>query len=197
VIEVVVAGLGLVPPAPEVLLLLREREGGRVLPIGIGPLEAQAIALPLEGVRPPRPLTHDVFAEVLGRLGARPRHVEITFLADGAFHARLVLESRHDTSAQGSTDADGAMDIDIRPSDAVALALRAGAPIYVAEAVMEDAGIPAEALTQESGETVADIGSVEEPADSKLSPFRDFIETLDLGDLDGGDRPPTPPEPGS
>ncbi len=177
-IEVVVAGLGVIPPASDPLLLLKEREGGRVLPINIGPLEAQAIALPLEGMHPPRPMTHDVFAEVMGRLGGHPRRVEITHLAEGAFHARLVLA--HD----GAEDADD--DFDMRPSDAVALAVRTQAPIYVAEAVMAEAGVETETVDED--EVAATEASEEEDGveldESKLAPFREFIETLDTDSLD-------------
>ena len=194
VIEAIVAGLGVVPPASDILLLLKERDGNRVLPIGIGPLEAQAIALPLGGVHPPRPLTHDVFAEVLGRLEVRPRRVEITSLDEGTFHARLFLER---AAMIRTPEGDGGMEIDIRPSDAVALAVRTGAPIYVAEAVMGEAAIPAEALATESESAEPTAAESEEPVDeSKLTPFRDFLETLDLGDLDG-DQPPDSPKPRS
>jgi bifunctional DNase/RNase len=90
-IEVTVVGLGVMPPSSTPLLLLKERAGARVLPIGIGPLEAQAIALPLQGVRPPRPITHDVFTQIIGQLGGQMRRVEITRLADNTFYAALTL----------------------------------------------------------------------------------------------------------
>src|SRR5919202_5074772 len=113
-IEVTVAGLGIAPPSSMPLLLLKERAGDRVLPIGIGPLEAQAIVIPLQGIHPPRPMTHDVFVHIISTLGAHLRRVEITELTDSTFFARLML------------DADGQeQSIDIRPSDAVALAVRA------------------------------------------------------------------------
>jgi uncharacterized protein len=119
-IEVLVAGLGMARPSASPLLLLKERDGERVLPIGIGPLEAHAIAMPLQGVRPPRPMTHDVFAEVIADLGGQLRRVEITDLTDNTFHARLMVD-------QAGTE----HTIDIRPSDAVALAVRTETPIYV------------------------------------------------------------------
>jgi bifunctional DNase/RNase len=87
-IEVIVAGLGIAPPSSTSLLLLKERDGNRVLPIRIGPLEAHAIAMPLQGVRLPRPITHDVFTEVIASLGGHVRRVELTDLADSTFHAR-------------------------------------------------------------------------------------------------------------
>lgn len=172
-IEVTVAGLGIVPPSSAPLLLLKERDGERVLPITIGPLEAQAIAMPLQGVRPPRPMTHDVFNEIVAGLGGHLRRVEITRLAEGTFFARLVLDQNNQEQT-----------FDIRPSDAVALAVRTETPIYVAEAVFDEAGIvPNEGEGEaESGRPAADAGIDE----SKLSPFREFIETLDIDDLGPG-----------
>jgi len=177
-IEVTVAGLGVAPPSSLPLLLLKERTGERVLPIGIGPLEAQAIVMPLQGIRPPRPMTHDVFTEIIASLGGHLRRVEITDLSDNTFFARLTLESAgHERS------------IDIRPSDAVALAVRTETPIYVAEAVFDQAGIvaPQEVEGQEAaGEPPTEID------ESKLTPFKEFIETLDIDDLGpsaGGGEP--------
>src|SRR5207244_13056765 len=103
------------PPTALRLLLGQEGEGGRVPPVGIGPLEAQAIVMPLQGIRPPRPMTHDVFAEMIGSLGGHLRRVEITELSDNTFYARLTLES--DGHEQF---------VDIRPSHAVAPAVRTG-----------------------------------------------------------------------
>jgi bifunctional DNase/RNase len=176
VIEVTVHGLGIAPPSSLPLLLLKEREGERVLPVGIGPNEAQAIVMPLQGVRPPRPMTHDIFVEVVVSLGAHLRRVEITDLIESTFHARLMLE----TGGQERI-------YDIRPSDAVALAVRTETPIFVAEAVFDQAGILSPQVTQagaseETGENVDE---------SKLTPFKEFIESLDIDDL-GGNQPGGP-----
>src|SRR5688500_5437283 len=84
-IEVAVVGLGIVAPGSDPLLLLKEYSGDRLLPIGIGQLEAYAIAVPLQGLRPPRPLTHDVFTTVIAGLGGHVRHVEIRDLIDDTF----------------------------------------------------------------------------------------------------------------
>ncbi len=177
-IEVIVVGLGIVPPSSSPLLLLRERDGDRLLPIGIGPLEAQAIAMPLQGVRPPRPMTHDVFVEMIASLGGHLRRVELTDLADNTFRARLMFEQ----AGQERT-------IDIRPSDAVALAVRTETPMYVAEDVLDQAGI----LSQQPAEIGGQETSSEHQAgvdESKLSSFKEFIETLDIDDLgsDSGNR---------
>jgi uncharacterized protein len=173
-IEVIVAGLGVAPSSSTPLLLLKERDGDRVLPIGIGPLEAQAIAMPLQGVRLPRPMTHDVFTEVIASLGGHLRRIELTDLADGTFHARLILGQAGQERV-----------IDIRPSDAVALAVRTETPIYVAEAVLDEAGI----VPQQSADLGGRAASAEPQAEvdeSKLSAFKEFIETLDVDDLDSG-----------
>ena len=175
-IEVTVAGLGVAPPSSLPLLLLKERSGERVLPIGIGPLEAQAIVMPLQGIRPPRPMTHDVFTEIIASLGGHLRRVEITDLSDNTFFARLTLES-----------AGHERQIDIRPSDAVALAVRTETPIYVAESVFDQAGIVAPQEAEAGQEPTSEPPT--EIDESKLTPFKEFIETLDIDDLGPGGEP--------
>ena len=173
-IEVIVVGLGIVPPNSAPLLLLRERNGDRVLPIGIGPLEAQAIAMPLHGVRTPRPMTHDVFVEMIASLVGHLRRVEVSSLADNTFCAQLTFEQAGREQA-----------IDIRPSDAVALAVRTETPIYVAEAVLDQAGIVSQQLAEDGGQATSGDPRAEVD-ESKLSPFKEFIEMLDIDDLDPG-----------
>ncbi len=115
-------------------ILLKEVNGNRRLPIIIGAFEAQAIALELEGIKPPRPLTHDLFKQVIDNLGASILEVIIDELRENTFYAKILLE------ISGLTN-----EIDGRPSDAIALAVRAQAPIFVAESVMESAAfIPSE-----------------------------------------------------
>ena len=112
------------------VVILKQADRDRYLPIWIGPWEASAIAMRLQGLTPERPLTHDLFATVLGALGARVDRVLISSLADETFHARLVVvqpDARHE--------------IDARPSDAIALAVRLGAPIYAAEEVLDRAAL--------------------------------------------------------
>jgi uncharacterized protein len=176
VIEVVVAGLGRPPGGlQQILLVLKERAGPRFLLIGIGAFEAEAVALHVQGVRPARPLTHDLVGQVLTQLGGQVRRVEVAELAEGTFHARLVLQQ-----------AGQELELDSRPSDAVALALRTEAPIYVAQAVLDQAGVVAAAPAEATGQA----GPPEEagpPVDaSRLAVFKDFIETLDLEDPEGG-----------
>lgn len=178
-IEVTVVGLGVAPPSKSPLLLLKERTGERVLPIGIGPLEAQAIALPLQAVRTPRPMTHDVFVEVIGSLGGHLRRVEITHLSENTFHAQLLLDQSGDERV-----------ISIRPSDAVALAVRTETPIYVAEAVLDQAAF----VPGQTDDAAPEVAAAEESTqidESKLTPFKEFIESLDIDDLGqpGGEQP--------
>ncbi|MCH7963285.1 MAG: bifunctional nuclease family protein [Bacteroidetes bacterium] len=115
-------------------ILLKELEGHRRLPIIIGAFEAQAIALEMEGIKPPRPLTHDLLKQITDNLGAIVNEVIIDELKENTFFAKIILE------VSGLTQ-----EIDARPSDAIALAVRAEAPIYVAASVMDAAAfIPSE-----------------------------------------------------
>ena len=124
-----ILGLSPSPSSPGAYaLILKETEGERRLPIIIGQFEAQAIALELEGIKPPRPLTHDLVKNVLDSLGTTLSDVIISKLREGTFYARLNVEA--------STVSH---EIDARPSDAIAIAIRFGVPIYVAETVMEEA----------------------------------------------------------
>lgn len=115
-------------------ILLKEINGNRRLPIIIGAFEAQAIALEIEGIKPPRPLTHDLLKQVVDNLGATIIEVLIDELRENTFYAKIILEVSALTN-----------EIDARPSDAIALAVRAQAPIYVSETVLEIAAfIPSE-----------------------------------------------------
>ena len=109
-------------------ILLKEIEGTRRLPIIIGAFEAQAIALEMEGIKPPRPLTHDLLKTLVDNLGANVVEIVVSELKDNTFYAKIILE------ASGFTN-----EIDARPSDAIALAVRTHAPIYVNELVMKAA----------------------------------------------------------
>ncbi len=155
------------------VVILRELDRDRYLPIWIGPWEASAIAMKLQGQSPERPLTHDLFATVLDILGASVREVIITDLADETFHARVMLE------AGGRP-----IEVDARPSDALALAVRTGARIFAAEAVLDRAGVVPDHSTGEDGG-----GPIDE---SKLSVFRDFVNSLDRepGTEDRREGPP-------
>ncbi len=123
-------------------ILLKEVNGNRRLPIIIGAFEAQAIALEIEGIKPPRPLTHDLLKQITDNLGATIIEIVIDELRENTFYAKIILEVSALTN-----------EIDARPSDAIALAVRAQAPIYVAESVMEVAAfIPSEEGEKEETE---------------------------------------------
>lgn len=125
-LEFDVVGVRVEMPSQQPIVLLRERDGERYLPIWIGANEASAIAFAQQGVVPARPLTHDLFRDVLEALGRPVQQVRITDLRDGVFFAELAF--------------DGGVVVSARPSDAIALALRTQAPIFVAEKVLDTAG---------------------------------------------------------
>ncbi len=122
-----VLGVRVEMPTNQPIVLLREREGDRYLPIWVGAAEAAAIAYAQQGVVPPRPLTHDLMVDVIAALGRSLREVRIVELRDGVFFASLVF--------------DNGVEVSSRTSDGIALALRTGAPIKAGEALIEEAGI--------------------------------------------------------
>lgn len=126
---VTVRGLTLDPVTSAPIVILRTEDGSRLLPIWIGPFEANAIALHMERVRTPRPLTHDLLRDLVALLGAETTRVVVDGLADNTFRASIYLRAGGDEERR----------LDARPSDAIALALRAGAPIFVARDVLERA----------------------------------------------------------
>jgi bifunctional DNase/RNase len=132
-----VLGVRVEMPTNQPIVLLRERQGERYLPIWIGAAEATAIAYAQQGVEPPRPLTHDLMKDILDALGHRVTEIRIVELKDKVFYAVLVIDGRIEVSA--------------RPSDAIALALRTQTQIVVAEDVLEEAGV---ALTPEEDDEV-------------------------------------------
>lgn len=128
-IEMQLKGLLLDPSSETPVLILRAIGGALLLPIWIGLPEANAIAMALEGVRAPRPMTHDLLRNCIESLGATLERVEVWGLLEGTFHARLRLQR----------EAGETLEIDTRPSDAIALAVRTESPIWVARAVLESA----------------------------------------------------------
>jgi hypothetical protein len=158
------------------VVILKEKAADRYLPIWIGPAEADAIAVRLQDVSVARPLTHDLLRSVIDALGAQVNCIIVNDLSNDTFYARIIL------------DVNGrSMEIDSRPSDAIALAVRVQVPIYAEEAVLDKAGV----LLDKEAEAAASTESVGEPlskADAeeleRLSPFRDFIESLDMDDFE-------------
>jgi hypothetical protein len=162
------------------VVILKETDHDRYLPIWIGPWEASAIAMKLQGLTPDRPLTHDLFASALEGLGVRVDRVVISTLAEETYHARLHLER------------DGhVFEIDSRPSDALALAVRTGGRIFASELVLEQAALGADGNgDDESSEVDAEGSSLESTGermvDPRLDVFRDFVNSLDV-DPGGGE----------
>jgi bifunctional DNase/RNase len=168
-VEVVVDSIRVSLMSPQRIIILRELDSDRFLPIWIGPFEADAITLSLQELEVARPLTHDLLRNVLQTLDANVLRVNITELKDDVFYARIVL------SVNGRE-----LEIDSRPSDALALAVRVNVPIFVAEEVMEEASSVPE-VDVESGEEL-------EESEDRLEVFKDFVENLDLDDLDSKDE---------
>jgi bifunctional DNase/RNase len=162
------------------LVLLREHDAPhRVLPISIGAPEAIAIGLALDHETPPRPLTHDLLATFVHDLDARVDRVEVTELRDGTFHAELTVE--------GPT---GERRLDSRPSDAIALALRVDAPVFVSEDVLDEAGAILAIVTDEDTvEVDADSEPEvdEEAIEEEVARFRTLLDDLDPAQLTGDD----------
>jgi len=165
------------------VVILKEKMAERYLPIWIGPAEADAIAVKLQGVSVPRPLTHDLLSSVIDTLGATVESIIVSDLKNDTFYARIIL------NVDG-----GQVEVDSRPSDALALAVRVGAPIYAEEEVLDKAGI---LLDQETGKPILqgkDEGEaggegkkdkkVSEEELERMSAFYDFINTLDLEDFE-------------
>ncbi|HKZ83369.1 MAG TPA: bifunctional nuclease family protein [Anaerolineae bacterium] len=151
------------------VVILKDLESDRYLPIWIGPCEAESITIELQGVAVARPLTHDLLKTVVVNLGGKVSQVVVNDLRNDTFYARILL------SVNGRQ-----MEIDARPSDAIALAVRARVPIYVAEAVMDAASIvPEEDMDAERTDTDARLSQ---------SPFGDLIDNLDLDDLGPEDK---------
>lgn len=158
------------------VVILKEKDADRYLPIWIGHAEADAIAVRLQEVAVARPLTHDLLGTVITSLGASVNSVVVNDLSNDTFYARIILD------VDGKT-----MEIDARPSDAIALAVRARVPIYAEESVLDKAGV---LLDQEEPAATPSEGRgrVNEEELERMSAFRDFIESLDLDDFDKRSR---------
>jgi uncharacterized protein len=160
------------------VIVLREVDSNRYLPIWIGPFEAEAIALALQHHEPPRPLTHDLMRTIITTLGGTVEAIHITDMQDSTFYARIFVRQQHQQ-----------LEIDARPSDAIALAVRLDTPIFVAEHILERVGQffednesaqtdpppspPSDTPAPPPPENTAD------PIEDDLSLFRNFINTLD------------------
>ncbi len=144
------------------IVMLKEMDSDRQLPIWIGPCEADAITIELQDVKIARPVTHDLLKNVVTEMGGRISHVLIRALTEGVFYASLFIDLNKEVH-----------EIDCRSSDAIALAVRAKAPIFVNPEVMDEAGILPETDIQEPEEPEVDADA-----------FADFVDSLDFDDLD-------------
>ena len=157
------------------VVILKEKDSDRYLPIWIGPAEADAIAVKLQDLSVPRPLTHDLLMTVIDALGGSVKHILVSDLQNDTFYAKITIQSNGDSK-----------EIDCRPSDAVALAVRVQVPIFVEEAVLDKAGV---LLDKETGKPIPLDDSAAQPPEVKeeelrrMSAFTDFIDTLDLEDF--------------
>ncbi len=172
------------------MVILREENADRYLPIWIGPYEAEAITIALQEIEVSRPQTHDLLKNVIGALGSRLVRVEILALRDDVYYGNLVVESNGRL-----------INIDSRPSDALALAVRTRVPIFAAREVLDVAGVvPEEDLQgQKPAPIVPSAEAGPEPGEERLSVFEDFLDKLDLDTLgkseDEGDDEPDEGKP--
>ena len=162
------------------VVILKEKDSDRYLPIWIGPAEADAIAVKLQDIAVPRPLTHDLLRSVLETVGASVSHILVSGLESDTFYAKITI------SMNGTN-----LEIDSRPSDAIALAVRVDVPIYAEDQVLEKAGILMDKETGKPilpGEPVAgaegEAPEVKEEDLRRMSAFTDFINSLDLEDFE-------------
>jgi bifunctional DNase/RNase len=155
-----ITGVRMELPSNTPIILLREQAGERFLPIWIGPVEAMAISSAIDGIAPPRPQTHDLLTSVIESLGATVNRIVVTELRENVFFADLVL------------DVDGReVVVSSRPSDAVALAVRTGSPVFARTEVLDEAGIEIR----------------EEEEEAEVERFRELLEDLTVEDFLGED----------
>ena len=153
--EVTIVGVRVELPASQPIVLLKENDGERYLPIWIGAVEATAIAFAQQGVATARPMTHDLFRDVLKAIDRPLRQVQITEWQDDIYFANLIF--------------DGGVEVSARPSDAIALAMRTGTPVFCAEAVLDAAGIV-----------------VPDEQENEVEKFREFLDNISPDDFDTG-----------
>jgi len=186
-IEVVIDSVRVNLMSPHRLVILREAQGERYLPIWVGPYEAEAITIALQEVEISRPLTHDLIRNIFTAFDARVVRIEIVDLRADIFYGKIVVE-------QNGRE----IGIDSRPSDAIALAVRAHVPILVHPQVMDAGGILPEKDLPEGASTLpsTERGAPPPPADEsseRLDVFRNFIDKLDFGKLDDKGKPDASP----
>lgn len=171
-IEVVIDSIRVSLVSQHRVVILKDNVTDKYLPIWIGPCEADAITIELQEMPPQRPLTHDLLKSMIRELNGKVVHILISDLRNDVYYARIVIDV-----------AGRQVEVDSRPSDAIALAVRTKAPIFVAEVVMDKGGVePDDEIEQD-----ADI-QTGEVAEDRLSAFSDFVNSLDLDDLDDEEK---------
>ena len=168
-VEMTVDSIRVHMPTGQHVVILKEKSAERYLPIWIGINEANAIALKITGITPERPITHDLLANVLSAVDVVVDRIVVTSLNNEVFYARILA------SVDGRT-----LEIDSRPSDAIAVAVRLGAGIFVAGEVLEKAGVLPEA------EREGDGGETDAESEERLAKIRDWVNELNLPDLETG-----------
>jgi bifunctional DNase/RNase len=164
--EMVIYGVSFDLVGKQPIVLLKTADGNKFLPIWIGHPEAAAILMKLQGASTPRPMTHDLLTEMLDQLGAQVTRIAVTELRENTFYAQITVQ------LDGSE-----IEVDSRPSDAIALAIRADAPIYAADSVIEES-----AIEFEEGDEVSD-----EDIEAKVSEFKAFLENVSPEEFATGD----------
>src|SRR5918992_2081840 len=158
-IELSLVGVRVELPSNQPIVLLKEAQGERYLPIWIGAVEATAIAFALQGIETPRPMTHDLIRDMLGELGVNVERIVISDLVDQTFYATIKM------SANGT----GGSEVSSRPSDAIALAVRLNTPIFASEEVLEQAGI-----------------ELRDDEETEVQKFREFLDQVSPEDFAAG-----------
>lgn len=178
-IEVVIDSIRVSLISQQRIVMLREENGEQQLPIWIGPCEADAISIKLQETEIARPMTHDLVQIVIDRLGGSISHIVIDDLRDEVFHAKMYVD------VNGKTE-----EVDCRSSDAIAIAVRVDAPIYVADSVMEEAGIlPESDITADEEDLLDELvgeetASEEGESEIDIGAFKDFLTNLDDDEAD-------------
>jgi bifunctional DNase/RNase len=177
-IETVIDSIRVSLMSQQRIVILRQQNADRYLPIWIGVYEAESITIALQEVEVARPLTHDLIRNIFNQLNAKILRVEVVALRDDTFFGNIVVEFNGRT-----------LEIDARPSDALAIAVRAHVPILVEKSVLDSAGItPEEDLQDQKPEATSQPDETEpEDGDERLAVFQDFLEGLDLDDIDSED----------
>jgi len=157
-IEMSLVGVRVELPSNQPIVLLKESQGERYLPIWIGAVEATAIAFALQGIETPRPMTHDLIRDILGELSVTVEHVVISDLVDQTFYATIKMASGL-----------GTPEVSSRPSDAIALAVRLNTPIYASEEVLDQAGI-----------------ELRDDEETEVQKFREFLDQVSPEDFAAG-----------